>query len=65
MVPLFLILQNKALVKMHKKNRLFTLGSGGRTAWFIVKMSQRISNLDFIVANYPQQVYVPMPIPRS
>lgn len=51
-VPLFSIPQNKALVKIHKTDRLYTPGSGSYTACFIVKISQNISILDFIVANY-------------
>lgn len=51
-VPLFLVPQNKALAKIHKTDRLYIPRSGSYTACFIVKISQKYLNLDFIVANY-------------
>ena len=49
-VPLFPVRQNRDLVKIHKVNRLYALGLGSCTACFIVKISQKFSILDFIVA---------------
>lgn len=61
-VPLFPVRQNRDLVKIHKVNRLYALGSGSCTACFIVKISQKFSILDFIVAIHPifLSFFVPM-----